>query len=145
MKFKISPLLVIVLLDIGLLLLISAIIAGGLYLLKNPFWSSFIIVFGLISFIGIISNKIIDGRNSIILNKIELEKSKILNDQTINLTCAYCSTQNPIKLNINEEMSFDCLSCKQPNKILLSYGTARITTPLNVSMPIQPRIPDDKE
>ncbi|MDD4110037.1 MAG: hypothetical protein PHS54_00625 [Clostridia bacterium] len=47
-----------------------------------------------------------------------------------NLNCAYCNELNRIGISFVNENSFECVKCKQPNKVYIQFTTVRITTPL---------------
>lgn len=46
------------------------------------------------------------------------------------LNCAYCNTLNHAGISFNNENTFTCTQCQQPNKVFLQFSVARITTPL---------------
>lgn len=46
------------------------------------------------------------------------------------LNCAYCNTLNRVGISFIEENTFECVSCKQLNKVYIQFTTVRITTPL---------------
>lgn len=50
----------------------------------------------------------------------------------ITLTCAYCNNLNivPISFDNEDANNFICKTCNNPNKTLVSFTTARVTTPL---------------
>jgi hypothetical protein len=123
---------IILLLDIFIISLITTGISFGLYFLGVPLISGFLITFSIIFLIGIVFNYFY--KNSILLKnkKIELETVKVLATQTISVNCAYCRAQNDQLIRTDKDIEFNCISCKQPNKIILQYGAVRVTTPLNV-------------
>jgi hypothetical protein len=46
------------------------------------------------------------------------------------LNCAYCNTLNRVGISFNYENTFECMSCKQPNKVYIQFTTVRLTMPL---------------
>ena len=46
------------------------------------------------------------------------------------LNCAYCNALNRTGISFNNETTFNCVSCQQPNKVYIQFSVVRITTPL---------------
>lgn len=122
----------ILLLDFFILLFISVLVATGLYFLSIPFISGFLFSFSFLFLTGILLNSIykikINNSNKI----IELETAKLLASQKLSVNCAYCRANNETFIRVDKDIEFNCISCKQPNKVILQYGAVRVTSPLNV-------------
>lgn len=134
----------IVLIDLAGLLIISALIATAFYFLSIPFLPAFILSFAGLCVLGLLSNAIIKSKNEILSKRIDYETAKMLSSQTLTMPCAYCRASNSMYITTDKDMEFDCVSCKQRNKVILQFGAVRVTTPLNVSMPSEDLIPDSQ-
>lgn len=140
--------LIFLVFDLGLLLLVSAAIAGATALLGAPFLPIFLFSFSVICVIGWLSNMVIQNRTQKIIKKLENSTARMIASQTLTANCAYCRVPNSVLFNAAEEMTFTCTGCKQLNKIILQYGAARTTTPLDVKLPTEEVFSDssiDKE
>lgn len=143
-----KPLLLILTLDTVLLLAVSALVGGAFSLMGFHFLPAALLTLAGITAIGVFSNMIIEGRTAVSVSRLENDTAKLLASQTLIANCAYCNAQNSALFKVNEDMTFICSSCKQPNKIIWQYGAARITTPLDVKLPTEDLIPNselDKE
>jgi hypothetical protein len=61
------------------------------------------------------------------------------------LNCAYCNTLNRVGVSFNSENVFECVNCKQPNKVYIQFSTVRLTTPLSSKSSPEPYINMDGE
>lgn len=112
------------------ILLIAGIIAGGTYYLINSFWPMFFIMIAFQFIVGAFVNKYIQSKNLVKMREI-ISRNKLAESyQTITLNCAYCSVHNNVRYVFNSEGIFECVQCKNKNKIILNVMTARVTEPL---------------
>jgi hypothetical protein len=125
-----KALILVLILDLLIISLVSAITSFGFYMLNFSFFSTFFISFGIIFFIGILFNILIDNKNKRDNIKDQLEIAKTLASQKLTVNCAYCRVKNEEYIRTDKDIEFDCISCKQPNKVVLQYGAVRITTPI---------------
>jgi len=134
----------IVLFDFLIVSVLSLILALGLFLLTVPILPSLAISFVIICSGGLISNMLIQNKNKLLEKKLDNETARLYASQVLPVNCAYCKASNPQFINLNEEMTFNCIACNQPNKIVFQYGSVRVTTPLNVALPSKDLIPDEE-
>ena len=121
---------------------VPCVIAFGVFLVVGEFWGAFWIAFGVNFVVGKMANYILqnarDKRSEILYEK----QMEILKNQSINVSCAYCSVPNeiPLSLSINK---FTCDSCGKLNRLHIQYGAAQITTPVAPSQLLTPVEPED--
>ena len=128
-KLAALALLIITILGISIL---SGMVTYGAYLVGKPPIPTFLFTFVMIYILGFIQNISAKVKIERLRSLTELEIAKINSKQALKVGCAYCRIENVKWFDASKEMLFNCISCKQPNKILLSYGAARVTTPLNL-------------
>lgn len=133
--------LLLFLITIAGILLLSGIIAYGFFLLNKPFLPTLLFTFAIISFIGVLDNLSLEHKSNKANRLIELELEKIHSKNTLHVSCSYCRAENPQLINLRQEMVFNCVSCKQPNKVVLNYGSVRVTTPINTDVDLGEILP----
>lgn len=109
--------------------LIPLLLSLGIYTTINIFIGPFLILLSLNFILGQIFNLIMSERHrkqQALLDEKFLELQK---NQTIQVPCAYCNAKNTVPLNLAVG-SFVCNNCKNENRLLLNFRTARITTPV---------------
>jgi len=124
------------LMSIFIILFLSGISAYAFFLLGKPFLPSFIFSFVVIWLFGLVSNKMATEKAKVAISKIDLQAASVMSQQSVLVNCEYCRAQNEHILNLNGDNAFECVSCKQPNKVIFSYGVVRSTTPLNTEINI---------
>ena len=139
-----KALFLLIVLDLLAILLISALLSLASYLLGYPIIPSFLISLVLVIFIGLISNAVIKNKKEQSLNLIEYETARLISNTSLLVSCAYCRAENSQIINLNGDMTFNCVSCKQPNKVTLSYGAIRMTTPLNTNIDLNDKLPPEQ-
>lgn len=107
--------------------------AGTGYITHN--WLAGIIAFIVTTAIQFAANSIMltysDRRNKeadFLAQQVLKEASE--RELPFDLNCAYCNTLNRVGISFNDENTFTCTQCQQPNKVYLQFSVVRITTPL---------------
>jgi hypothetical protein len=137
-------LFLILLLDILGLLFLSGIIGYSIHLFGHPLIPSLLFSFAVVVILGLFNNSFIRNRNERLNKEIEFQTAQLLTTNTLKLNCSYCRVENLKLINLNEDMVFNCVSCKQPNRVILNYGSVRVTTPLNVDANLNLLVTDDE-
>ena len=124
---------IVVITSIVFMLIISAI--GSLPVLFLGFnlanyLSVFAILIAVQLFIGGIWNYFIDKTVRLEMEKVDAANNLAYSVQHLKMDCAYCGTQNYVKILVGQENKFECEACKQKNSVVLSITTARITEPI---------------
>lgn len=130
-------------LDFLLILFVSSVIGYGFYLLDKPLVPSILFSFSIIFILGLLNNFHLKSKNERVNKQIEYETNKLKSKIAMNINCAYCRAENIQYVQLDKEMFFDCMSCKQPNKIVINYGAIRITTPLNTDINLKDVLPEE--
>jgi ribosomal protein L37AE/L43A len=108
----------------------SLVIALALFLMFGHFLVMLLCSLGIVWLLGQLSNLFFQQKGHIEIEKLKLKLIEINNQQSAEVSCAYCKERNlvPIKLNIRNV--FKCKQCKQSCLIIFQFATAQITTPL---------------
>ena len=117
------------------ILLISVIIGSGIGYITES-WSKGIIVFILTIIAQFSINSIVMSFSARKNKEAEFLATQVLKEASerqlpYDLNCAYCNTLNRVGISFINENSFDCVSCKRPNKVYIQFTTVRVTTPLS--------------
>lgn len=108
--------------------IISCLFGGIFILLDKSFFHGFLFgVIGQIIF-GYSFNSYFEWKDRKFAEILETEKNKIYTP--VNLSCAYCNTQNRVPISLLNSNVFKCVSCNQGNKLYIKFTTVRLTTPL---------------
>ena len=110
--------------------IISALFASAFYLLGFNFFIAFLIISGLITFIGTMFNKFIEYKTQVSIATSAAMSELATSYQSIKLPCSYCNVSSVIKYVFNSDNIFECPSCKCKNKIIVNMLSARTTEPL---------------
>jgi len=124
------PEMFILSLSFGITILISFLIAIGVYMFKGIFWSPFFIVTGFQFLFFIVTNTILQNRDANKIAELEIQALDKLSKFTIAIQCAYCKVPNTVPINLNQENRFTCTSCNQVNGIKMQFFTTQITSPI---------------
>ena len=137
-----AAIVLLFLMDIIGIAFLTSILALGLILMGQSIIPSFAISFVVVCGVGLVNNSIQTRRVNRDNRLIDLELAKINSTSALHVSCAYCRVENIKLIDLSNEMTFNCVSCKQPNKILLQYGAARMTSPINVDVNLNEIISD---
>ena len=118
------------LVDILLLAFLSSIFGLGCFLFGLPFWGGFALAFVSLFVIGLIFNGIYISRINGKIAKMNNDTAKMVSEQEITLSCAYCRSPNSVLL-AKHSMDFTCAQCKNKNRVLQSFTTVQISTPID--------------
>ena len=67
------------------------------------------------------------------MERILLEREKVLLEQSVEIGCSYCKKINdmvPVKLG--QRNTFRCRHCNQENLVTFFFGSAQITKPIEI-------------
>lgn len=81
-------------------------------------------------FIGKLWNYFIDRNHILEMEKIQTASLVADAIQYIQLACAYCGTNNMVKILLAEENSFKCEACEQINGVVVHTTCTRKTNPI---------------
>lgn len=140
-KFTLFGLLAINILGI---LFLSFLLAFSIHLIGKPFLPSFLFSLAVVIILGLFHNSFMRIKNESANRELEYETAKLISSTTLKVSCAYCRAENLQFIDLDNEMIFNCVSCKQPNKVAFNYGAVRITTPLNTDLDLGSILPEDE-
>jgi hypothetical protein len=111
---------------------LASIAAMVALLLGHPFF----VGFGL-AFIGL---WVIGWMWTTLSNKLSLPKYKTLAtleeikhlSSILQVSCAYCSTPQPVNVRLGHENTFKCVNCNNLNRLQIEYAAIRTSEPLPI-------------
>ena len=119
---------------------ITSSISLGIALVGYLFTNSLSVLYGTFIAIFILQFIIHYFWQTFLINKLQISDNELLQSyiqqntkQSINLSCAYCRSQNSVNIDINTENIFNCKSCNQQNIIMMEFSTARVTVSQDTS------------
>lgn len=122
--------LIVIGLSLALLVIPALLVAGGLFFLWGHFWLTFLVALAVAWMIGQLSNIFFQQKASVEIERLKVKLTEIYNQQSVEVSCAYCKDRNLIPIRLNQRNTFSCKVCKQTNLIIFQFATAQITTPL---------------
>jgi len=117
-------------LSILFLIIPSSLIAVALSMMYGHFLIFFLGAFASIFVIGQISNIAVHKKAELDIVRIKNQLTAIINQQSVEVSCAYCKDRNLVPIKLNVRNTFECKECKQTNLIIFQFATAQITVPL---------------
>ena len=127
-----KQLLVIFSLTLSIILIPSFLLSLGLSAFYGNFWWLFLICCGAIFVIGQISNQFFQKKIASDIENFRYRIEELKNEQSVNVTCAYCKQMLNIPIKLNKRNTHPCPNCKQINLIVFQFTSAQITTPLEL-------------
>ena len=95
-------------------------------------WNNYLAIFFMLIAIQLFVGKLwtmwIESKIETTLADVKSRQELVDAIQTIEASCAYCSTNNSIDIMLNKENRFTCNACNQINHVSIAISTSRTTS-----------------
>lgn len=127
MQQKTKSLLQIVAISIFYTALLVALFSGALYLYNGLILFNILFTTGAILSIGYLFNLFTIQRFNRFVAEKQIEIFKEEQKQYLNIECCECGRVANIKLDLQNDMTFECEDCKVTNKVFYVFKAGRPT------------------
>lgn len=129
-----NKLLIVAVLSLLSLIIPSALLAGciSIYQEQGHFWLWFFTTFGILFFVGLLSNSFLNRKTNKDILQLQNNLIELTNQQSVEISCAYCRTLNISPIFLNKRNTFICSKCQHENLIVFQFLAAQISTPLEL-------------
>lgn len=122
----------VIILSLLILIIPSTIVGVIWFLATGSFILPCIVSFVLLWIFGQLSNVFFQQKASVEIERIKLQLVNINNQQSVEVSCAYCKHRNVMPIKLNERNILSCSQCNQSSLVIFQFTTAQITTPLEL-------------
>ena len=110
----------------------SIVLSLGIGYFTGNFLETFLITFGIIFLLGLISNMVVSNKMFKFVSNLERQRIDISNQQNVEVSCSACKARNVVSVKLAKRNVFPCSQCKKPNLIIFQFATAIVTEPIKL-------------
>jgi|GEM_PF-5437580 len=94
------------------------------------YWSAFAVIFAIQLFLGGCWNYFVNTKNRAEQRRLKAADELADAVQNIEISCAYCHSNNMVPILVGHDNRFICSTCKEKNAVMISCAAARTTDPI---------------